>query len=60
MGYPDMFVKTDSKLNTAAEPTETSKAKHIYSLCGRTDLGHGTGTQMIQHQDCLLIIIHTS
>ena len=45
---------------TAAEPTEAPKAKDIYSLCGRTDLGRGTGMQMIQHQDGLLIIIHTS
>ena len=60
MGYPDTFLKMASKLNTAAELTEAAKAKDIYSLCGRTDLGNGTGMQTIQHQDCLLIIIHTS
>ena len=43
MGYPDTFVKTASKPNTAAEPIEVPKAKDIYSLCGRTDLGHWTG-----------------
>jgi len=43
MGYLDTFVKTVSKPYTAAEPTEVPKAKDIYSLCGRTDLGHWTG-----------------
>ena len=58
-GHPDTFVRTASKPSTAAELTEESEAKSIYSVHGRTELGHETGVQTIQHQDCLPISIHS-